>query len=91
MDGGLENKEGAMKPFEKCPVCGETLETKKVEKSLKGNGNTAFLTVKAEVCPRCGERLYSPEVIAKFDDVREKLKKGEIENFVEIGKSYQVA
>jgi rRNA maturation endonuclease Nob1 len=29
-----------MKPFEKCPVCGGELETKQVEKLLRGGGNT---------------------------------------------------
>ncbi len=80
-----------MKPFEKCPVCGGEVVEKDVEKILKGDGDTAVLKVKAEVCLRCGERLYSPEVIDRFEDVRRKLEEGKIEKFIEIGKSYQVA
>ncbi len=80
-----------MKLFEKCPLCGGEIVEKEVEKLLKGNGNTAIVKVKAEVCLHCGERLYAPEIISKFEDVRKRLKEGKIENFIEIGKSYHVA
>jgi len=80
-----------MKLFEKCPVCNGELTEKKVEKLLKGNGNTATIKVHAEVCLHCGERFYSPEVIAQFEDIRKKLKEGKSRDFIEIGKSYQVA
>ncbi len=91
MDGGLENEEETMKLFKKCPLCGGEVVEKEVEKLLKGDGNTAIVKIKAEVCLHCGERLYAPDVIAKFDDVRKKLREGKIENFKEIGKSYHVA
>lgn len=80
-----------MKLFEKCPICGGKLAEKEVEKLLKGNGDTAILKVKAEVCLHCGERLYAPEAIARFEDVRKKLKEGKIKDFTVIGKSYQAA
>ena len=48
-----------MRPFEKCPVCGRELVAKRVEKLVRGGVHTAVLTVPAEVCLRCGERLYS--------------------------------
>jgi len=32
---------------------------KEVEKILRGGAHTALLKVRAEVCLRCGERLYS--------------------------------
>jgi len=57
-----------MKLFKKCPICGGELTEKKVEKLLKGNGDTAILKVKAEVCLHCSERLYAPKVIARFAD-----------------------
>ncbi len=91
MDGGLENEEETMKLFKKCHLCGGEVVEKEVEKLLKGDGNTAIVKIKAEVCLHCGERLYAPDVIAKFDDVRKKLKEGKIKDFKEIGKSYHVA
>ena len=45
-------------PFSKCPVCGGEMVEKKVEKLLRGGVHTAVLSVRAEVCLRCGERLY---------------------------------
>lgn len=64
---------------------------KKVEKLLKDKGVTAILKINAEVCLHCGERLYAPEVIARFKDVRGKLKEGRIKYFTEIGKTYQAS
>ena len=80
-----------MRLFEKCPLCGGEVIEKEVEKLLKGDGNTAIMKVKAEVCVHCGERLYAPEVIARFEDIRKRLREGKVDDFIEIGKSYQVA
>ena len=52
-----------MIPFEKCPVCGGDIVRKSTEKLLRGGVNLATMTVDAEVCLRCGERLYSPDTI----------------------------
>ena len=79
-----------MKPFEKCPVCGGELVEKEVEKLLRGGNNTAVLTVKAEVCLHCGERLYSQETVQKFEHIREKLAGEDTEEFQVLGKSFQV-
>ena len=79
-----------MKPFEKCPVCGSELESKLVEKLLRGGGNTATLKVYAEVCLHCGERLYSEDVVKSFEEIRSKLKKHEFSNFRNLGQSFTV-
>jgi YgiT-type zinc finger domain-containing protein len=50
-------------PFNKCPACGGEMVEKDVEKLLRGGIHTAVLTVRAEVCLRCGERLYSQETV----------------------------
>lgn len=52
--------------FERYPVCDGDLVLKEVEKLLRGGNHTAVLTVKAELCHRCGERLYSRETIERF-------------------------
>ena len=64
-----------MKPFEKCPVCGGELVEKEVEKLLRGGSHTAVLKVRAEVCLRCGERLYSQETVRRFEEIKAKLKR----------------
>ena len=78
-------------PFEQCPVCGGELVEKEVEKILRGGANTAVLKVCAEVCLRCGERLYSQEIVRRFEQIKAKLERQETEEFRAIGVSYQVA
>ena len=60
-------------PFEQCPVCGGDLVEKEVEKILRGGANTAVLKVCAEVCLRCKERLYSQEVVSRFEQIMSSL------------------
>ena len=52
-----------MMPFSQCPACGGELVEKEVEKLLRGGIHTAVMRVRAEVCLRCGERLYPPETV----------------------------
>ena len=57
-----------------CPYSrGRELVEKEVEKILKGGSNTAILRVRAEVCLHCGERLYRPETVTHFEEIRENL------------------
>ena len=79
-----------MKPFEKCPVCGGELVEKQVEKLLRGGVNTAVIKVKADVCLRCGERLYSEETVRHFEEIRRKLEQDDVSNFRRLGQSFQV-
>jgi YgiT-type zinc finger domain-containing protein len=79
-----------MKPFEKCPVCAGNLENKRVEKVLKGGGNTASIKVFAEVCLHCGERLYTEEVVRSFEEIRSKLKNQDFSHFQTLGQSFTV-
>ena len=80
-----------MKPFDKCPVCGGDLVEKKVEKILRGGVHTAILSVVAEVCLRCGERLYSQETVRLFEQTRAKLERQEVADFQPMGQSFRVA
>ncbi len=79
-----------MKPFNKCPICGKELITKKVEKLLRGGNNTAIVKVEAEVCLHCGERLYSEDSIHWFEEIRNKLNSQKITEYQPVGKTYQV-
>jgi len=67
-----------MKP-KKCPNCQGELTTKQVEKILKGGVHTAILQIEAEVCLNCGEKLYKPDVVREFAQIRAKLKNRETE------------
>ncbi len=79
-----------MKPFNKCPICGGELIEKEVEKLLKGGSNSAVITVQAEVCLHCGERLYSEETIKRFENIRMKLERKETNDFLTVGNFYKV-
>ena len=79
-----------MLPFDKCPMCGGEMVEKDVEKLLRGGKHTAVLSVRAEICLHCGERLYSKEVISRFEQIRSKLLRQEMADFQPIGQSFQV-
>ncbi len=80
-----------MKYVKECPVCGGAVVEKEVKEVLSGGINTAFIKVKAGVCLHCGERLYTPETIRKFEEIEAKLKSQDTSEFHPIGKSFQVA
>ena len=80
-----------MKPFEKCPICGGTMTEKAVDKIIRGGNNTAIITVCAEVCRHCGEKLYAPETVREFDRFRAKRERQETGAFHPPGQTFQVA
>jgi len=84
------NKEKEMKPFDRCPVCGGELIEKEVEKLLKGGMHTAVVKVRAEVCLRCGERLYDAETVRRFEQIRRKLERQEVADFEPMGRAFRV-
>ena len=79
-----------MLPPRECPVCSGELVGKEVQKLLKGGNDTAVLKVRAEVCLRCGERLYSSTTVRQFEEIRKRLKTGQAEEFTPIGQSFQI-
>ncbi|MCP4666793.1 MAG: YgiT-type zinc finger protein [Deltaproteobacteria bacterium] len=80
-----------MMPFEKCPVCGGDLESKQVEKLLRGGDHTVSMKVTAEVCRHCGERLYAEDVVRSFEEIRGKLQRQEFTHLKTLGRSFTVA
>ncbi len=79
-----------MQRFGKCPVCGGDLSEKDVEKLLRGGVNLATVKVRADVCLRCGERLYSRATISRFEQIRAKLANQEVDEFHPLGRSFQI-
>ena len=79
-----------MKPISKCPTCGGATIEKEVEKLLRGGVNFASVTVNAEVCLHCGERLYSTDMVKQFEQVRAKLSSQEVSEFEPLGQSFLV-
>lgn len=91
-DHGLTGESGDQKmmPFSNCPVCGGEMAEKSVEKLLRGGNHTAVLTVRAEVCLSCGERLYAQETVTQFERIRSKLENHDIGGFEPLGQSFRV-
>ena len=79
-----------MKPFEKCPICGEELIEKEVEKLLHGGNHTAIVYVQAAVCLHCGERLYKQETVRYFEQIRNKLRLQEVSEFFHLGQFFAI-
>jgi len=79
-----------MKPFDKCPVCGGEVIEKHIEKLLRGDLNTAVVKATAEVCQHCGERLYSDEIVKRFEEIRRKLELKETREFEPVGQFFKV-
>jgi YgiT-type zinc finger domain-containing protein len=63
---------------------------KEVEKLLRGGKHTAVLSVQAEVCLRCGERIYDVDTVRLFEQVRAKLERQEVAEFQPLGQSFQI-
>jgi YgiT-type zinc finger domain-containing protein len=77
--------------FHKCPVCGSNeVVIKSVETIIKGGHHTAEVRVDAEVCEKCGERLYSPESLQLFEKVRQELESGKVKNLKPIGTAFEL-
>lgn len=77
-------------PPKECPVCDGELVEKEVQKLLRGGNNTAIVKANAELCLRCGERLYSSTTVRQFEEIRRRLKNGQTDEFIPIGQSFQV-
>lgn len=74
-----------------CPICGGEVVEKTVEKLLRGGDHIAVLQIRAEVCLRCGERIYSLETIRHFEEIRVKLERQELDEFQLLGRAFKVA
>lgn len=79
-----------MVPFPKCPMCGGEVVRKRTEKLLRGGTDLATMTVDAEVCLHCGERMYSPDTLRSFAQIRTKLDRQQIAEFELIGRAFRV-
>lgn len=62
---------------------------KEVEKLLRGGANIAAVTARAEVCLRCGGRLYSFETVNRFQQIRDNLACDKVTDLRPLGKSFQ--
>jgi len=62
-----------------------------VEKLLRGGRDTASIKAPADVCLRCGERLYDARVVKSFEQIRGKLRRRQFSQFRSIGQLFTVS
>ena len=79
-----------MTPFEKCPICGGEVVAKQVQQLVRGGPHTASVTVQADVCLHCGERLFSVAATARLEEIRSKLEREQLEDFTAVGQSFEI-
>ena len=60
-----------------------------MEKLLKGGTDSTVISVTAEVCLHCGERLYSEETVRRFEQIRDKLVRRDTAEFESVGSFYR--
>lgn len=76
----------------KCPSCGsDKIEEKTIVHTINGGNNTAIIDVNVESCLMCGEILFTPDQVRRFEEIKKKLKSGHIEGFIPIGKNFRIA
>ena len=79
-------------PNVKCPSCGSNrIELKNIIHTINGGNNTAMIDVQIETCQMCGEMLFTPDQVRKFEDIKSKLEHGITENFIPVGKNFRIA
>ena len=77
--------------LDKCPRCGfDDVVEKKVEKLLRGGEDAAVVTVAAEICLHCGERIFTSDTFLRFDQIRKKLASRQVEDFQPLGRYFRI-
>ena len=70
----------------RCFHCGGTdLETREVEEFLSEADSVVRLRVSAMVCLRCRERYFDPDTVRRFEEIRSRLRTGDLSGFRKAG------
>ncbi len=66
----------------KCFRCGSTeLEDKPVEELVRQGRYVVALRVPADVCSSCGERYFAGDSVRMFENVRQRIERGDLAGF----------
>lgn len=77
--------------LDKCPRCGfDDVVEKKVDELLRGGEDAAVVTVSADICLHCGERIFTSDTFLRFDQIRKKLASRQVEGFQPVGRYFRV-
>jgi YgiT-type zinc finger domain-containing protein len=70
----------------RCLHCGGTdLEAREVEELVSVDADGVRLRVPATVCLRCGERYFDPDTVRRFEEVRGRLRSGDVSGLRKVG------
>lgn len=61
----------------RCHRCGGDLDhDREVEQSVREGGDVAIVSVRADVCQRCGEVLLHPGMVDRMAEAKQALRRG---------------
>jgi YgiT-type zinc finger domain-containing protein len=76
----------------RCFHCGGTdLEDREVEELLSVDTYVVRLRVPAIVCLHCGERYFEPATVRRFEEIRARLRSGDLNGFRTAGELLEPA
>ena len=74
----------------RCFHCGGTdLEAREVEELVSVDAYVVRLRVPATVCRRCGERYFDPDTVRRFEEVRGRLRSGDVSGLRKVGEALE--
>lgn len=63
----------------RCFHCGGTdLEEREVEELISASSYVVRYKAPATVCRRCGERYFDPQTVRRFEEIRGKVREGDL-------------
>jgi YgiT-type zinc finger domain-containing protein len=75
----------------KCVICKSSdIQMKLVEEEIKAGKDIVLIPMKVLVCLNCGERYYDRKAMRKVEELRDRLKRHDLE-VEEVGKVFRVA
>jgi YgiT-type zinc finger domain-containing protein len=81
-----------MNSLDRCARCGsDDIETRPVERMVRGGSDAAVVSVEASVCRNCGERFFPIDAIREMESTRKRLERGDVAGFRSLGRLFRGA
>jgi hypothetical protein len=74
---------------ERCTSCGAPTVYRRVEHVVPGPVDVVRVEVDAEVCTKCGLKIFDRASILRFEEIRAKLANGDVSQFTPVGHAYR--
>lgn len=74
----------------RCVICkGEDIEKKLVDEEIMFSGDIALVSMELVICNTCGERYYDLIAMKKIEELRAKMKDGNLKFQAVVGNVYR--